>query len=111
VTPLSRNISSADPRKGLVLYGDILVCYLPKREMVQRTRAERDSVITILTVKLSIGAFLLRIVQSKHQRYTVYGVLLVNILFSIVYLCLVIFQCTPISHFVSFDFLTMEVSR
>jgi hypothetical protein len=54
-----------------------------------------------LALKLSIGTFLLRVVNSRVQRYTIYGVLLVVTLYSIAYLCMVIFQCIPVSHFVS----------
>ena len=50
---------------------------------------------------MSIGAFLLRIVESRNQRYTVYGTLLVVGVFSIIYLFLAIFQCHPINHYVS----------
>jgi hypothetical protein len=55
----------------------------------------------VMFAKLSIGFFLLRLIRAKTQRYIIYFALLVNTLFSIAYFFLVLFQCFPVSIYVS----------
>lgn len=55
-------------------------------------------VATVL-IKLSIGAFLLRIAMERYQIYTIYCVLSIQVTFSIFYFFFILFQCDPISYF------------
>lgn len=52
--------------------------------------------------KLSIGAFLLRVLRAKWQRYTIYGVIIFNTVLSLAYFFVVVFQCMPVSSYVSY---------
>lgn len=49
-------------------------------------------------VKLSIGAFFLRLSSKKYQVRTVYITISVVLLFSTMYFFFLLFQCTPINH-------------
>lgn len=49
--------------------------------------------------KLSIGAFLLRIVVAKVHRWTLYGAIFVNILTGLIFFFVTTLQCLPISYF------------
>lgn len=49
--------------------------------------------VTIVTIKISLSIFFLRIVARKWQRYVVYAVLGVSTLMSVAYFFFVIFQC------------------
>ncbi|RDW77796.1 hypothetical protein BP6252_05849 [Coleophoma cylindrospora] len=51
----------------------------------------------VMFAKLSIGTFLLRLIRDRTQQNIIYSVLLVNVLFSITYFFLVLFQCLPVS--------------
>lgn len=54
-------------------------------------------VVATAVVKLSIGAFFLRLSSKRYQVYTVYITLGVVLLFSTMYFFFLLFQCTPIS--------------
>ncbi|RDW61635.1 hypothetical protein BP5796_11527 [Coleophoma crateriformis] len=58
---------------------------------------QRFSIPTVMFAKLSIGTFLLRLIRDRTQKTILYMVLLVNVLFSLTYFFLVLFQCLPIS--------------
>lgn len=50
-------------------------------------------------LKLSIGAFLLRLLKSKAQRLVVYVALGVVTVYSVAYMFMTIFQCSPVDHY------------
>ncbi|KAH6715443.1 hypothetical protein DL95DRAFT_445826 [Leptodontidium sp. 2 PMI_412] len=50
-------------------------------------------------LKLSIGTFLLRIVKTKLQRWSIYIALGIISLYSMIAFFVAVFQCKPISHF------------
>lgn len=54
---------------------------------------------TVWTLKLSIGAFLLRLVMKPVHKYVIIVTLVVVSLYSTAYILMVIFQCTPVDHF------------
>ncbi|RDW65227.1 hypothetical protein BP5796_09919 [Coleophoma crateriformis] len=56
-------------------------------------------ILTAITLKLSVGAFLLRLLKARLQRWTVYITLIVVTLYSLVYCIMAIAQCTPIDHY------------
>lgn len=56
-------------------------------------------VLTVWFLKLSIGAFLLRIFQNPVHMHIIRGVLAVVSLYSTTYIFMVVFQCSPIDHF------------
>lgn len=49
------------------------------------------SVISVWSLKLSIGTFLLRLVQNRRQKYLIYGTLSIVSLYNAAYIFLVIF--------------------
>lgn len=49
--------------------------------------------------KLSIGAFLLRIVVAKSHRWTLYIAIFINILTGLIFFFVTMLQCNPISYF------------
>jgi hypothetical protein len=50
-------------------------------------------------VKLSISFFLLQFASNKTQIYSIYGIILVNIAYSIFLFFFALFQCRPVSEF------------
>jgi len=54
-------------------------------------------VLTVFSVKLSIGSFLLRLVQRPIQKYIIITTLTLVSVYTATYLFLVIFQCQPVS--------------
>ena len=59
-----------------------------------------SSVLTVWFLKLSIGTFLLRLVQKPIHVHIIQAVLVIVSLYSLAYVFLVVFQCTPVDHFV-----------
>ncbi|KAL3419259.1 integral membrane protein [Phlyctema vagabunda] len=56
-------------------------------------------VLTAWFLKLSLGAFLLRLHKSPAQRWTVYITLAIISVYSVAFLIMAIFQCKPVDHY------------
>ncbi|KAB5581016.1 hypothetical protein GE09DRAFT_1020739 [Coniochaeta sp. 2T2.1] len=53
----------------------------------------------VMLVKLCLLLFYLRIFPSKTVRHLLWGTVVINVLFGIIFVCVAIFQCSPISFF------------
>ena len=87
----------ADFNTVYVFWGNILVSHIT---MSKGTYSNTHSVLTVWFLKLSIGAFLLRLFQKPVHMHIIRGVLAVVSLYSTTYIAMVVFQCSPIDHFV-----------
>lgn len=54
--------------------------------------------ITTTALKVAFGVFYLRVVHQRWQRYMLYCLISICVLFGIVYLFCIVFQCRPISY-------------
>ncbi|KXJ91809.1 hypothetical protein Micbo1qcDRAFT_57932 [Microdochium bolleyi] len=55
--------------------------------------------LTMITSKVSIGCFLIRLITTKIQRWIVYGAMGISVLAGAVFFVVTIFQCSPVSYF------------
>ncbi|KAF4306217.1 putative integral membrane protein [Botryosphaeria dothidea] len=56
-------------------------------------------VSSVLFVKLSLAYFYLPLTNLRWQIYTVQAIIWINTLYTIGYVCVIIFQCSPVPHF------------
>jgi len=78
-------------------------CLVNKPPLWQSNRWYRQSIFVTCTLKLSIGTFLLRIVNKKSHIYLVYAMLDVVTSFCTVLFIMSIFQCDPVNRFVRYS--------
>lgn len=64
-----------------------------------RWAGELTYIATCISLKLTVGLFLLRICARKWQKNTIYAVLVVCVGFNLFYLFIAAFQCQPINFY------------
>ncbi|GME31989.1 putative integral membrane protein [Neofusicoccum parvum] len=76
---------------------------LPGVQLVSAFRAyyfgEMSYVASVLFVKLSLCYFYLPLTNLRWQIYTVYALVVINSVYTTAYLCVIIFQCSPVDYF------------
>lgn len=62
------------------------------------------SILTVFVLKLSLIAFMLRIIKERAQIIAVYVMLVIIVVLSVIFFFMAVFQCRPIDKYVSICF-------